>query len=76
MVYDYLVWIHWRVGYKGLYDKEVLLFDYTSGCRFEVVKRKVACTVLVNAAGLGLIEYIEVDSVEGQFDCIEEARHI
>ena len=65
MVYHYLVWIHWRVGYKRLYDKEVLLFDYTSGCRFEVVKRKVDCTVLVNAAGLGLIEYIEVDSVEG-----------
>ena len=41
------------------------MFDYTSGCRFEVVKRKVDCTVRVNAAGLGLIEYIVVDSVEG-----------
>ena len=52
------------------------MFDYTSGYRFEVVKRKVDCTVLVNAAGLGLIEYIEVDFLEGEFDYIEEALHI
>lgn len=32
-----------------LYDKAVLLFDYTFGCTFEVGKR--SCTVLVSVAG-------------------------
>ena len=40
-----------------LYDKEVLLFDYTFGCKFEVGKR--SCTVLVSVAGVCSIENIE-----------------
>ena len=57
IIHHYLVWIHWRGGDMELYDKEVLLFDYTFGCKFDVGER--SCTVLVSAAGLGSTVNIE-----------------